>query len=89
MIIDHSTIEAMKTVAVSAFKTHLLALLAEVQRTGDPLLVTKRGRPLARVEPVRESPIRSFKGRWKGRVRILGDVVAPASDPSEWEALRE
>jgi len=82
-------IDAMKTVAVSAFKTHLLALLAEVQRTGDPLLVTKRGRPLARVEPARESPLRSFKGRWKGRVRILGDVVAPASGASEWEALRD
>jgi antitoxin (DNA-binding transcriptional repressor) of toxin-antitoxin stability system len=45
------------------------------ERTSEPILVTWRGRPLARIEPVREpTPVRRF-GKQRGRMRIKGDIV--------------
>ncbi len=41
----------MKSIAVTDFKAHCLGLLEDIARTGEPLLVTKRGKPLARILP--------------------------------------
>ena len=89
MVVDHSTIADMKSVPISSFKTHLLALLSELERSGEPILVTRRGKPVARVEPARKTAIGSWRGRWKGKVQILGDIMAPACAPEEWEVLRD
>lgn len=89
MIIDHSTIADMKSVPISQFKTHLLSLLAELERSGEPLLVTRRGKPVARVEPAPSTSAASWYGRWKGKVRIVGDIMAPACPLEAWEVLRK
>ncbi|MFN7814220.1 MAG: type II toxin-antitoxin system Phd/YefM family antitoxin [Planctomycetia bacterium] len=74
----------MKTVILSTFKAHCIALLREAQRTSEPIIVTRRGRPLARIEPVREPvPSRRF-GRQRGRMRIKGDIVH-ADFSADWE----
>jgi antitoxin (DNA-binding transcriptional repressor) of toxin-antitoxin stability system len=62
-----------------------LTLLDEVQRTGETLVITKKGKPVAEVaphKPPKQSPI----GIWKGRTEILGDIAAPID--VEWEALK-
>lgn len=75
----------MKTVILSTFKAHCIALLREAQRTSEPILVTRRGRPLARIEPVRElTPNRRF-GKQRGRMQIKGDIVH-ADFSADWEA---
>lgn len=78
----------MRTVPAGEFKQHCLALLDEVGETGEPILVTKRGRPVAQLVAV--SPERS--GDWRGALRsrgeIHGDLVAAAAGPDEWEAMR-
>ena len=79
----------MESVSISKFKATCLALIERVRRTGQPLLVTKRGVPVAQVlpppaAPGRKSPI----GSMKGRGRELGDIVGPISDLSEWDAAR-
>jgi|694.fasta_scaffold59566_5 prevent-host-death family protein len=75
----------MKTVILSTFKSHCIALLREAQRTAEPIIVTRRGRPLARIEPVREPvPSRRF-GRQRGRMRIKGDIVH-ADFSADWES---
>ncbi len=78
----------METVSVSEFKATCLALLDKVKRTGRPILVTKRGEPIAQVvpPPKRELP-HSWLGKYRGDGEIVGDIVAPAADESEWEAL--
>lgn len=54
------------------FKAECLALLDRVEQTGEPLVVTKRGRPVAEVVPIRAS------GRTlRGSVEVRGDIVAP------------
>jgi prevent-host-death family protein len=75
----------MKTIILSVFKANCIALLREAQKTSEPIIVTRRGRPLARVEPVREPvPVRRF-GKQRGRMRIKGDIVH-ADFSTDWEA---
>ncbi len=79
----------METVAISQFKAKCLALLERVRRTGEPILVTRRGQAIAQIVP----PSAPRSGRpWLGSLsstgRITGDIVSPASERSEWDALR-
>jgi prevent-host-death family protein len=50
----------MRTIPAGQFKARCLKLLDEVAETGETIVVTKRGKPVARVEPVEEPP--SLKG---------------------------
>ena len=74
---------------ISKFKATCLSVLKRVQRTRKPVLVTKFGEPVAQVVP---PPPRRRPKRWlgdmAGTVKILGDIVAPATDESDWEALK-
>lgn len=80
----------MRQVAIGEFKQTCLRLIENVRRTGQPLLVTKRGEPVALVGPApRELRRRSWRGAMRGTARILGDVVAPAVEPDEWDVLRK
>jgi prevent-host-death family protein len=79
-----------EVVPVSKFKATCLALLDKVKRTGQPVLVTKRGEPIALITPPPE-PQRpaSWLGSFRGKGQIVGDVISPASDESQWEVLEE
>jgi prevent-host-death family protein len=57
-----------RTVPAGEFKQHCLALLDQVSETGVPILVTKRGRPVARVVPIDDEP-----APLRGSVRVLTD----------------
>ena len=75
----------MKTVILSTFKAHCIAMLREAQRTSEPIIVTRRGRPLARIEPVSEPTPRRRFGKQRGRMTIKGDIVH-ADFSTDWEA---
>ena len=66
------------TMAAGEFKTRCLALLDEVAATGREVVVTKRGRPVARLVPLEGSEPTNLLGS----VTVLGDVVAPMHE--EW-----
>ncbi len=74
------------TVAVSEFKAKCLRLLDEVAQEGQTLVVTKRGRPVARVVPI-SPPRRSLRGTWKGMVKLKGDIVH-FDTSQDWESNR-
>jgi prevent-host-death family protein len=78
----------MREIAISEFKAKCLALLDQVQKTKKPIRVTRFGKPVAEVVPASagKGP-GDWIGSMKDRVEILGDIVSPASDESEWEAL--
>jgi prevent-host-death family protein len=78
----------MKTVAVSVFKQTCLRLIDEVRETGRPIIVTKRGRPAVRLVPVGPKRAGAWLGSRRTTGRILGDLVAPATDVRDWETLR-
>lgn len=68
---------------ISTFKAQCIAALDEVQRTGDPLVVTRRGVPIVRVEPVEGAPVRAL-GQLKGRFTVHCDLVH-ADTTDDWE----
>ncbi len=58
-----------------------LGLIDEVAETGWEIVITKRGKPVARLAPYRRRP-RSLFGVGRERTEILGDIVSPI--PAEW-----
>jgi prevent-host-death family protein len=75
------------TVTISTFKATCLRLLDDVNKTGKPLLVTRNGEPIALVSPPPPPKTDRWIGAMRDRIQIRGDVVSPASDETEWEAL--
>ena len=79
----------MRTIPAGQFKQTCLRLLDEVRATGEAIVVTKRGVPVAQLTPLPADPEQEWLGALRGTARIHGDLVAPAVDEDEWEALRE
>ena len=66
----------MRTIKASEFKAKCLKLMDEVAETGEPLVITKNGRPLAKLAPLSRGQ-RSILGLHKGQIEILGDIISP------------
>ena len=66
------------------FKARCLKLLDDVAVSGQPLTITKRGRPVARLVPIPPALPRSLFGAMKGSVLSQRDLVAPIDEV--WEA---
>lgn len=80
----------MKEIAISEFKAKCLALLDEVQKTKKPIRVTRFGKPVAEVvPPSAEARTDNWLGSMKDKIEIVGDIISPASDPDDWEVLRD
>ena len=77
-----------RLVSATELKAKCLALLDEVHDRGDVITVTKRGRPVAILQPIKKKQWKSPKGAWAGKVEIVGDIVN--FDTSHlWDALRK
>jgi len=76
-----------RVITATELKAKCLALLDEVDDRGHTITVTKRGRPVATLQPLRRRPWKSPRGAWIGKVEIVGDIVG--FDTSHlWDALR-
>ena len=76
----------MKTMAAGAFKVHCLKVMDEVQSKRQAVLITKRGKPVAKLVPVEKGKDDIF-GFLKGKGKITGDIVSPILTPEEWGDL--
>lgn len=76
----------MKSMAVSEFKAHALRALDEVAKSRESILVTKRGKPLARVVPFDEKE-ESQPGKLAHALVFEGDIVSPLGEEM-WEVCR-
>lgn len=77
----------MKTISAATFKTHCLSIMEDVRATRHPVLITKRGRAVAKLVPVEIGPD-DFIGRLEGVIRVVGDIESPVEPPEGWEAVR-
>jgi prevent-host-death family protein len=69
------------------FKTRCLKLMDEVRASRRPIVITKRGKPVARLVPVEDPTARrEIFGCMKGTVTICGDIVGPTGE--EWHAQK-
>jgi prevent-host-death family protein len=103
MVIDHDMfaiisgtaeggerMETNEVMSISQFKATCLAVLDKVKRTGKPVLVTRRGIPIARIAPPPPPEIQeSWLGSFRSKGKIVGDIVSPASNEAEWGVLNE
>jgi prevent-host-death family protein len=74
-----------KTIKASEFKAKCLALMDEVQQTGESVVITKNGQPVAELVPHRASRPKAL-GLLKDRLFITGDIISPID--VEWDALK-
>jgi prevent-host-death family protein len=89
MVSDYGNEPSMQTIAIGKFKATCLAVLERVRRTREPVLVTRRGVPVAEIKPP-PLPASRLLGSMQGTVEIIGDIVGEPAEPEDaWEALRE
>lgn len=79
----------MKTIPAGEFKQICLRLLDEVGASGEPIVITKRGKAVAQLTPVKPERPDDWLGAMRGRGQITGDLLAPATEPGEWGVLGE
>lgn len=72
-------------ISATEFKARCLELLDQVQMTGEPITVIKRGRPVACLVPVEHNDIPVLFGCLKGSVTVIGDLMAEID--LEWDAV--
>ena len=80
----------MRTMAAGKFKAQCLAVTDEVQAKRVPVLVTKNGKPVAKLVPIDlpegEDPLDAF---YFGKIEIVGDIMKPIYSDKEWEQFFE
>ena len=75
-----------KIIKASEFKAKCLALMDEVARTGESVVVTKKGEPLVELVPHKTKAKRDAFGILKGELVITGDIMSPID--IEWDAMK-
>lgn len=76
----------MKTIQAGKFKAQCLALLDEVAQTNETLIITKHGKPVAKLLPF-DKKKDGNKTPLKGLATLVGDIISPIDE--EWEAVKE
>jgi prevent-host-death family protein len=66
-------------VAAADFKANCLRLMDQVAQQRRPIIITKRGKPVAKLVPIEAEAIDLF-GRMAGSIKICGDIISPIED---------
>ena len=82
-------IVVMNQVSISEFKAKCLGLIEQVQKTRQPLRITRHGRPVAEVIPAGPEPKQQFVGDMVGTGKIVGDIVSPIISVDDIEAYQK
>ena len=78
----------MKQMRASAFKARCLKIMNEIQATGEPVIVTKRGKPVVKILPA-DPEKGSIFGFMAGKFDIVGDIESPVVPLSDWKIMKE
>jgi prevent-host-death family protein len=86
MTMDREVCMKTKTMAAGEFKAKCLKVMDQVQARRESVVITKRGKPVAKLVPidVADDPIFGFM---KGKGKIVGDIVSPILTLEEWGDL--
>ena len=98
MSTDNETPPIVREVNQWDFKTHCLEIMDEITQSGEEIIITKAGKPIAKVTPCQVAPeiaqdapepvedtYKGGFGRYAGMIHIYGDIVSPM--PAEWFAI--
>jgi prevent-host-death family protein len=79
---------AMPKVAASEFKARCLELMDRVAERRESYVITKRGKPVAKLGPVDKADDEPLFGRLRGLFDVVGDITGPVVPPEQWDAVR-
>ena len=77
----------MKKISVSKFRKRWFELVEAVDRTREPLVITRNGKPIAKVVPTKRLKGDIF-GLLAGKFQIVGNIESPTELPEAWNVLR-
>ncbi|NYF77780.1 type II toxin-antitoxin system Phd/YefM family antitoxin [Granulicella arctica] len=77
----------MRTMAAAKFKATCLAVMDEVEKKREPVVITKNGKPVAKLVPIATATDPIF-GFMRGKGVIVGDIVTPVAPLEDWDALK-
>jgi len=78
----------MKQMPAGEFKARCLAVMDNVQATGEPVVITKRGAPVVKVVPANEQQDDLF-GFMAGELGVVGDIESPVVPLEQWNVVTE
>jgi prevent-host-death family protein len=82
--------DAMDEVSISEFKAKCIGFINRVNKTKRPIRVTRHGKPLVEIAPVKtEMDRKEWIASMQGSAETLGDIISPATDEDDWEVLRD
>lgn len=67
-------------IAAGQFKSQCLKLMDEVQRSREEIVITKHGRPVAKLVPIEEKPPKSILGYMGDSIELVGDILCPIDE---------
>ena len=80
----------VEEIAASKFKLNCLSVVERVRKTGQPVRITRYGKPVAKIVPDSgPKPGKRRLGGMEHTILYMGDVVSPAFDENEFDALRD
>lgn len=77
----------MEKINASYFKARCLGILDRVRETGEPIMILKRGRPVAELWPPSNAEAQYPQSELKGTVTVVGDIVGPVLPEDHWDSL--
>lgn len=79
----------MKTMTAGRFKKNCLQIMDDLSVSREPIVITKKGRPIAKLVSADAKTTDDVFGCLRGMMKIVGDITGPAVPLEDWEALRE
>jgi prevent-host-death family protein len=79
----------MARIPATEFKARCLELMDRVSEKRETYVITKRGKPVAKLVPVEWKPGEPLFGRMRGMAEEVGDIVSPVVPADAWEILQE
>lgn len=85
--VDPTKMGATRTIAAGKFKATCLAVMDEVRAKRQPVVITKNGKPVAKMVPLdeEEDPLAVF---YLPGLKIVGDIMSPTTSLEDWDALK-
>ena len=75
----------MKQIPAGEFKARCLAIMDQVLQSGEPVLVTKHGKPVVKLVPA-ENRADDIFDYMAGKAKVVGDIVGPVTPLEDWES---
>jgi prevent-host-death family protein len=74
----------MKQIPAGEFKARCLAIMDKVSQSGEPVVITKHGKPVVKLVPA-ENRADDIFDYMAGKAKVVGDIVGPVTPPDDWE----